>query len=387
MGKAFSWQIKLNSSLPTPVWSQIVDEIQRNISRFRPEPGTPVISERQLAENLNLHRNTVRQAYANLLEQQIFTYRNCRSIVIGPEAKQLFQKPFPMISLIMHQKVTELFKTFTKQSFEIFGSLLDHASQLGISTNIVVQPPIDATKEEIAFWIEKNLMHSIGIINFGPRTYHEADPVFEELSHLIGIPQVLVQGNTPDNLVSSVVDDSITGFRKMLAVLRDFGHRKIAICDYKFTSRMSYSAAAKRSSILYALAPEYNIVPEVISIPQYNLAEEDNLYKETSIQLEKMLASPDHPRAIWSQNDYTGMIVYNILKSKGLSIPEDISLIGYDNDTDGLLASVSYSRSDLGKELVEMIWHLYNHGKVDTVIHRGIPTEFYPNKTIGKCIK
>ena len=72
MNKTFSWQIKFDPSLPTPVWSQIVSEISRNISRFRPDPGTPVISERQLAETLKLHRNTVRQAYAELLEKQIF---------------------------------------------------------------------------------------------------------------------------------------------------------------------------------------------------------------------------------------------------------------------------------------------------------------------------
>lgn len=386
MNKTFSWQIKFDPSLPTPVWSQIVSEISRNISRFRPDPGTPVISERQLAETLKLHRNTVRQAYAELLEKQIFAYRNCRSIVIGPEAKQLFRKPFPMISLIMHQKATELFKEFTKQSFEIFGSLLDHASLLGISTNIVVQPPINASKEEINFWIEKNLMRSIGIINFGPRTYRNIDPVFEELSHLSGIPQVLVQGNTKDNLVSSVVDDCIPGFRKMLSALRDHGHRKLAICDWKFASHMFYSSAAKRGSVLYALAPEYGITPEVISIESFH-SEKDQLSRELSCKLDMLFSRHSPPRAIWSQNDYTGMFIYDCLKRKGFSIPEDVSLIGYDNDTDGLLASVSYSRTDLGKELVEVIWNIYNNGKPNTVIHRGIPAEFYPNKTIGECKK
>ena len=66
MAEHMVWQIKIDPAQAMPIWSQIVTEIQRNISRFRPEPGTPVISERQLAESLKLHRNTVRQAYAEL---------------------------------------------------------------------------------------------------------------------------------------------------------------------------------------------------------------------------------------------------------------------------------------------------------------------------------
>ena len=386
MAEHMVWQIKVDPAQAMPIWSQIVTEIQRNISRFRPEPGTPVISERQLAESLKLHRNTVRQAYAELLEKEILIHPNCRSTVIGPGAKELFRKPFPTISLIMHRKAADLFKEFTKQSMEIFGNLLDHASQLGISTNIVVQPPLNAGRKEISFWIEKNLLRSIGIINFGPRTYLEADPVFEELSHLAGIPQVLVQGNTSDNLVSSVSEDNIPGFRKMLAALRDCGHRKIAIFDLKMPSHIFYSSAARRGTILYALAPGYGITPQVVSIDNFHNSPAA-LEQEISEKLDLMLADPSHPHAIWGQNDEIAMIIYNQLAAKGYAVPEDISLIGYDNDTGGLLASVNYSRSDLGKELVETIWYLYNHGRPDSIIHRGIPTEFYHNKTIGKCKK
>ena len=386
MADQIIWQIKVDPAKATPLWSQIVSGIRQHISRFRPEPGTPVISERQLAEKLQLHRNTVRQAYAELLEKKILIHPNCRSTVIGTGAEELFRQPFPTISLIMHRKVAELFKEFTKQSMEIFGNLLDHASQLGISTNIVVQPPLNASRGEISFWIEKNLLRSIGIINFGPRTYQEADPVFEELSHLTGIPQVLVQGNTSDNKASSVVDDNIPGFRKMLAVLRDYGHRKIAIFDWKMASHMFYSSAARRGTILYALAPEYGITPQVVSIDNFHNSPAA-LEQEISEKLNLMLADPAHPNAIWGQNDYTSMIIYNQLAAKGYAVPEDISLIGYDNDTGGLLASVNYSRSDLGKELVETIWYLYNHGRPDSIVHRGIPTEFYHNKTIGKCKK
>ncbi|MBE6355699.1 MAG: GntR family transcriptional regulator [Lentisphaerae bacterium] len=383
MAEALAWQIKVDPAQATPIWSQLVTEIRHNIARFRPEPGTAVISERKLAETLGLHRNTVRQAYAELLDKQILARRNCRAIVVGPQAKDLYKKPFPTISLIMHRQMSELFKEFTKQSLEIFGSLLDHASALGISVNIVVLPPIDAGREEIDFWIEKNLTRSIGVINFGPRTYRCSDPVFNQLTGMKDIPQVLVLGSAPDNNVSNVFDDNEPGFREMLEELRRNGHRKLAVFNWKIRS-LYYSSAVNRGATLIDLAPQYGIVPQVYSIDSFQTSEEQ-LGDEIARNLDQLFASPDHPTAIWGQNDYTAKIIYDQLTARGIAIPEDISLIGYDNDTGGLLASVNYSRSDLGKELVEIIWHMYNSGKSDTVIHRGIPSKFYPNKTIGKC--
>ena len=214
MSPTMKWQIKLDPEAAAPIWSQIAAEITRNIARFRPEEGTPVISERQLAEMLRLHRNTVRRAYAELLNKRVLVYRNCRAIVIGPGAKELFRKPFPTVSLVLHRRLSDLLKEFSRQGLEIFGAVMDRSSELGMSLNMTALPAGDASGEEIDGWIEANLMRSVGIINFGPGRYSAPDPLFERLTALEGIPQIFVCGHPvyPWAAGNSVSEDDVPGF-------------------------------------------------------------------------------------------------------------------------------------------------------------------------------
>lgn len=386
MDSTVTWQIKIDPSLATPIWGQLVSEILRNISRFRPEPGTPVISARQLAENLSLHRNTVRQAYGELLSNEIFAYRNCRSLVIGSKARELFLQPFPTISLILQQKLADQLKESTLHGLETFGSIMDRASELGISVNVTALPPANAPSSEITNWIEETLMRSIGIINFGPRNTAAADPVFEHLTKLQGIIQVFAAGYPADSeeSFSWVSEDQEPGFHALLSELKKNGHRKLAIFSWHKPSVSFRAVSASRANTLYRLAPEYGISSSLITItPSGNIPDVDEAHFRTKI--DELLSLPEVPTAIWAQNDQTAMLIRKILEEKSLSIPGDISLIGFDNDTGGFLASVSYSRAELGKALVDSIWKLYRHGKNSSVIRRGIATKFYPNQTIGKA--
>ena len=46
----------------------------------------------------------------------------------------------------------------------------------------------------------------------------------------------------------------------------------------------------------------------------------------------KLLALKDRPTAIFCQNDRTAIGCYEALKEAGLRIPEDISVVGYDDE-------------------------------------------------------
>ena len=115
MAQVFNWQLSVDPASASPMWSQIADGICRDLIRFRPEVGTVVVSERQLAADLKLHRNTVRQAYAELRARNILMNRNCRTIAVGPGSRELFKKPFPTITLIFNQPFSEQLKSFSRQ--------------------------------------------------------------------------------------------------------------------------------------------------------------------------------------------------------------------------------------------------------------------------------
>lgn len=380
MAQVFNWQLTVDPASAAPMWSQIADGICRDLVRFRPEVGTVVVSERQLAADLKLHRNTVRQAYAELRAKNILMNRNCRSIAVGPGVKELFKTPFPTITLIFNQPFSEQLKSFSRQGLEVFGGIMERASKLGISVNIAALPSQDANAEIIENWLDEIQQHSIGVVNFCPRYVDKTDVIFDRLADLRGLPQVLVSAKLDDDTISSASEDYVSGFGEALEYLKKLGHRKIAVFEQHWNSGRFLNSATLRGKIMYNEALRYGFDAKRIFYLKPETA-------ELELQFDNMLSDGFAPTAIWCQNDHCGMIIYELLKKRNIHVPEDISLLGFDNDTGGFLSSIDYSRPALGAELVELLWYLHNCGSAGTVIHRTVPSKFYSNKTIAEVKK
>jgi LacI family repressor for deo operon, udp, cdd, tsx, nupC, and nupG len=82
-------------------------------------------------------------------------------------------------------------------------------------------------------------------------------------------------------------------------------------------------------------------------------------------QIIAMTKLPERPTALFCHNDQLARSVIDILNSIGLNVPEDISVIGYDDDQFAVSASpalttIHHPRYLLGKEAVRMIYEDYN---------------------------
>lgn len=80
-----------------------------------------------------------------------------------------------------------------------------------------------------------------------------------------------------------------------------------------------------------------------------------------------LMALPDPPTAIFCQNDRMAVGCYEALKELGLSIPEDVSVIGYDDDElarhlSPPLTSMNLAARSLGRWVVEHLFHGPNSG-------------------------
>ena len=62
-------EIVIDVGAPEPVYEQIVRQIHDGVERGRLQPGAPLPTVRQLADDLEVNRNTVARAY-KLLEEQ-----------------------------------------------------------------------------------------------------------------------------------------------------------------------------------------------------------------------------------------------------------------------------------------------------------------------------
>ncbi len=91
----------------------------------------------------------------------------------------------------------------------------------------------------------------------------------------------------------------------------------------------------------------------------------------------KLMERDDPPTAIFSMNDWMAFGVMECLREKGIRIPEDVELTGFDNiDFCELaqppLASVEIPMAQIGREAVEMAVAMME-GKIPENLHRVLP--------------
>ncbi len=149
---------------------------------------------------------------------------------------------------------------------------------------------------------------------------HHDDPLLEAIAAR-GVPFVLVSRRSADHL--SVTCDDLLGGRLVGRRLIDAGRRDLAIlAGLPFAS----TAIERTKGAVDAFAEAgVRVPPERIAWGPFDAAGG----REGA---EKLLASEPYPDAIFATNDFAAIGALGVLRDRGLRVPDDISLIGY-NDT------------------------------------------------------
>ena len=82
----FRPEIRLERNSVIPLCAQLTEQIRSEIIRNRLRSGTRLVSERRLADELEINRNTVHQAYGRLASEDILSVSKVRGggMVRGP---------------------------------------------------------------------------------------------------------------------------------------------------------------------------------------------------------------------------------------------------------------------------------------------------------------
>lgn len=95
---------------------------------------------------------------------------------------------------------------------------------------------------------------------------------------------------------------------------------------------------------------------------------------ETAIhRTRSLLALPQPPTAIFAGNDQSAIGVYQVADEMGLHIPDDLSVIGFDNIPESKymgLTTVDQFISEMGFVATQMLIKLINHETLDTQTYR-----------------
>jgi LacI family transcriptional regulator len=183
-------------------------------------------------------------------------------------------------------------------------------------------------------------------------------------------PVVAIDPNNESPECPAIISTNRDGALQAMTHLTGLGHRRIGF----ITGRLELVSASRRlqgykDGLAVAGIP---LDEELIQIGDYTT--------ETAAECTGVLLSlDDPPTAIFAANDMSAMGVYQTAKELGVRIPEDLSVVGFDNLREAAflgpaLTTVDQFIAEMGYIAVEMIVKLVNGETLESDLHK-IPTK------------
>ena len=141
-------------------------------------------------------------------------------------------------------------------------------------------------------------------------------------SCLQDLPVVLLNGHSPDPTIPSVVPSEITGGFNATKALIERGHRRIALIKGE-----SWMEAARDRATGYRRALSTHDIPLDPALERQGNFLPRSGYEQTHA----LMDLDDPPSAIFCANDLMAVGAYEALKERGLAIPGDVAVMGYDD--------------------------------------------------------
>ena len=203
---------------------------------------------------------------------------------------------------------------------DIISGIQNIADQKGILINIVVNQPIPSFSTDFFRWITRTT--PMGLIICSSNVAYTEE--LQRLHELQGLPIVLI--NPPANIpgLPSIRIDYEQGMAKAVQHAVKFHHTRIALVN---GCEGAYSSLAKKRGVAATLDKT-----------GYPLRQEYYVEQPATIEggfqaMNILLALPigQWPTAVIASTDLMGLGAIHAIRSHGLSIPDDITVIGFDD--------------------------------------------------------
>lgn len=177
----------------------------------------------------------------------------------------------------------------------------------------------------------------------------------------------------------AVMSDNISGIQDLLTHVYNLGHRKVA-----FIHGTNSSVARSRVTSFYRTAEELgiNIPDEYIMEGAYRST--SDAYKATN----KLLDLMDPPTCIFYPDDFASLGGIKAIRERNLSIPDDISVVGYDGirvlrHTTPKLTTLRQDTEGLGSTAANSLIDLIEHPKTTLIQQFVISGKVFEGGTVA----
>lgn len=297
-----------------PKYRRIYEDIRRGIRSGRYLPGALLPCERELCGQYGVERITVRSALRLLSEEGLIVKKpGVGSFVSGSEAV-----PSPTGSgsatalFLMSKSIDYIHSNSPGFNALLFFPMEQLCREKGIS--LMFRSCIEG--DDIADIVSSSRAGFVFMVSTLPE--HIYDEVYR-----IGIPALCV--NHYDRRFVSVMPDSKHSIREVISYLSSLGHKRIAFLN-------GLPAASNAVERLHAF--RCAMFEEKLTLDEGLIMEGDWTYNSGFACMTRLLDERKNgclPTAVVAGNDMIAIGCMEAIRSRGLRVPEDISVVGFDN--------------------------------------------------------
>jgi DNA-binding LacI/PurR family transcriptional regulator len=181
------------------------------------------------------------------------------------------------------------------------------------------------------------------------------------------LPFVALALGHDDPTISAVGIDNVAGGRAAAQHLVDLGHRRFAVLAMRLSEKDSGRVSMERVKATTYSASRDRVSGYLEALALFGIGADDVPIFETQSDLptvhaalEEIFGAAMPPTALLAQSDKIALVALDWLKQRGLRVPEDVSLVGFDGipesaTSDPALTTIAQPIADIGRRAVQAI--------------------------------
>ena len=318
-----TWQdLNVDHGSAVPLHTQLQRQIHNLIHSGHWAPGSRLPSETQLQRNLNISRNTVRQALREIESEGLIERIPGRGSFVAREFPS--EKGETLVAFIVGQFESEL-------------DMLSAAERMAREKDclLVFYSHRGDYREEQRLLRQLVEQKVSGVLLWSCRPAGARGSLQEELGLTLP-PLVMVDRDTPGLLTDFITSDNVGGARLAVGHLRELGHRRIICLSH---SRNDLLPVAERIQGYHGAMAEAGdaaaastwVLPTGGELPLAEVLRlSQDLDNPTMREFQRRLQE-ERPEAIFAINDHVACLALRAAQMLGWQVPGDLSIVGYDN--------------------------------------------------------
>lgn len=327
-----------------PLYLQIQRLIQAEIDAGTLKPGSPVYSEHDLASRLDVSRLTVRRAYGELVKAQLLHSIRGKGTFVTENPPAGGRTQLEMVK--RGRTVAVVFPEVSHFFGPVLRAIEEEAKTRGMQVNLMFNSTVRAENEAIDRILANTEIGGFIVSPFR----HTKSRGYQRYAEILRaeIPTVMV-GKPPFHLhFDSVYCDDVVAVYDLLITLIARGHRRIL---WVMDSAGDTEAIEERREGYLRAMDEAKLAPWTLDL-------RDESTEEAIVEAMK---SASAPTGICCDTDISAARIMNRLLASGIRVPDDVSLVGYDNydlcETLSVpLSSIDQPKGKMGRRAFELLY-------------------------------